>query len=119
MNITWRKLKMNPERATLTPAAGAALETGLPVRHRLEEQFANLEQQHEVAALGMWVFLATEVMFFGTLFVGLGVYRYLYPGAFERPAEKLNWFPGGLNPVVLLVSSFFRVLAVPHAKLGQ
>ena len=42
------------------------------VRHRLEEQYANLEQQNETAALGMWLFLATEIMFFGTLFTAAG-----------------------------------------------
>ena len=48
----------------------------------------DLEQQHEAASLGMWVFLATEVMFFGTLFLGLGVYRYLYAEAFEKASEQ-------------------------------
>ena len=58
------------------------------MRHRLEEQYANLEQQHEAAALGMWVFLATEVMFFGTLFLGVGVYHHQYPAAFEKASEQ-------------------------------
>jgi cytochrome c oxidase subunit 3 len=89
------------------------------VRHRLEEQFENLDQQHEAASLGMWVFLATEVMFFGTLFVSLGIYRLLYPEAFEVASEKLNWIIGGVNTVVLLVSSLTMVLAVHYAKLGQ
>jgi cytochrome c oxidase subunit 3 len=95
------------------------LEPTALVRHRLEEQFENLEQQHEVAALGMWVFLATEVMFFGTLFLGLAVYRYQYAEAFEKASEKLNWIIGGLNTVVLLVSSVTMVLAVHYAKVGR
>ena len=41
-------------------------------RDRLEEQYDDLEQQHEAAAIGMWVFLATEVMFFGALFLARG-----------------------------------------------
>ena len=67
----------------------------------------------------MWVFLATEVMFFGTLFLGLGVYRIQYRQAFEKASEKLNWIIGGINTVVLLVSSLFMVLAVHYAKLGR
>ena len=80
----------------------------------------DLEQQHETAALGMWVFLATEVMFFGTLF--LGARRLSLSSiaeAFEKASEKLNWMIGGINTVVLLVSSLFMVLAVHYAKLGQ
>ena len=88
-------------------------------RTSLEEQYENLDQQHEAAALGMWVFLATEVMFFGVLFLGVAVYRYLYPLAFEKASERLNWMIGGTNTVVLLVSSLTMVLAVHYARLGQ
>ena len=45
----------------------------------------------------MWIFLVTEVMFFGTLFLGLAAYRYLYGEAFEKASEKLNWMVGGIN----------------------
>jgi cytochrome c oxidase subunit 3 len=58
-------------------------------------------------------------MFFGALFLGLGAYRYAYPEAFERASEKLNWIIGGLNTVVLLVSSLMMVLAVHSAKAGR
>src|SRR5690348_5894457 len=68
---TWRKPKMNPDRSILTPVERDELELTALVRHRLEEQFADLEQQHEAASLGMWIFLATELLFFGTLFLGL------------------------------------------------
>jgi cytochrome c oxidase subunit 3 len=97
---------MNHEQAILTPAERDELEMTALVRHRLEEQFQDLEQQHEVASLGMWVFLATEVMFFGTLFTALAVYRSLYPEAFETASAKLNWLIGGLNTVVLLASAW-------------
>ena len=81
---------------------------------------ANLEQQHETAALGMWVFLATEVMFFGTLFLGAGrLPLSSTPRRSRRPASKLNWIIGGINTMVLLVSSLMMVLAVHYAKLGQ
>jgi len=111
---------MSPERAAvLTPEERDELELTVLVRHRLEEQFENLEQQHEVSSLGMWIFLATEVMFFGTLFVALGVYHFAYPQEFEKASERLNWIIGGINTVVLLVSSLFMVLAVHYAKLGD
>jgi cytochrome c oxidase subunit III len=110
---------MNSDNAILTHEEQDELQLTALVRHELEEQYENLEQQHEVAALGMWVFLVTEVMFFGTLFLGVGVYRYQYPEAFEKGSEKLNWIIGGTNTVVLLVSSLFMVLAVHYAKVGD
>jgi cytochrome c oxidase subunit 3 len=110
---------MSRESTILTPEEHDELELTALVRHRLEDQFHNLEQQHEAAALGMWVFLATEVLFFGTLFTGLAVYRTLYGDAFETASTRLNWIIGGINTVVLLVSSLTMVLAVHNAKLGQ
>jgi cytochrome c oxidase subunit 3 len=110
---------MSPDETVLTPEEREVLEDSFLVRHTLEEQYRDLRQQHETASLGMWVFLATEVMFFGTLFLGLGVYRYLYQDAFEAASVKLNWVVGGINTVVLLVSSLFMVLAVHYAKLGR
>jgi len=110
---------MNLDRSLLTPEEHDELRLTVLVRERLEEQFEDLRQQHDAASLGMWVFLATEVMFFGTLFLGLGVYRYLYPEAFEKASERLNWVIGGINTIVLLVSSLMMVLAVHSAKLGR
>jgi cytochrome c oxidase subunit 3 len=110
---------MSPENSILTPAERDELEVTVLVRRRLEEQFSDLGQQHEVASLGMWVFLATEVMFFGTLFLGVYTYRYLYPEEFERASERLNWAIGGVNTVVLLVSSLTMVLAVHYAREGR
>lgn len=110
---------MSPDRPRLAPQDENMLEHTVLVRHLLEEQYENLEQQTEAAVLGMWVFLATEVMFFGALFVGLGAYRYLYGEAFERASERLNWVIGGTNTVVLLVSSLMMALSVHYAKLGK
>jgi cytochrome c oxidase subunit 3 len=111
---------LTPEQSSiLTPEQRADLQHTAMVRHRLEEQYANLDQQHDTAALGMWVFLATEVLFFGALFTGLGAYRHQYPEAFERASEKLNFVIGGVNTVVLLVSSLFMVLGLHAAKVGN
>ena len=110
---------MSSDQSLLTWEERAELDLTALASHPLEEQYANLEQQHETAVLGMWAFLATEVLFFGTLFLGLTVYQVQYPEAFEKGSEKLNWFIGGVNTVVLLVSSLFMVLAVHYAKHGN
>ncbi|HEX3871802.1 MAG TPA: cytochrome c oxidase subunit 3 [Pirellulales bacterium] len=94
------------------------LEESFLVRHRLEEQYRDLDQQRHAAVFAMWVFLATEVMFFGVLFVSAGVYRYLHSEAVERASAKLNWMIGGGNTIVLLVSSFMMVMAVHYAQHG-
>ena len=89
------------------------------IRHRLEEQYRDLEHQTETAKLGMWLFLATEIMLFGSLFFGLGVYRYLYSVPFEKASEQLNWQVATANTLVLLISSFTMVMAVHYARLGN
>lgn len=88
-------------------------------KERLEEQYSTMEHQRETAAFGMWVFLATEVMFFATLFLSVFVYRAVSPKAVEEASVRLNWLIGGTNTVVLLVSSLTMVLAVHFSKLGN
>jgi len=110
---------MKLEQAILTPDERDELQLTALVIEPLGEQYRNRAQAHETAALGMWVFLVTEVMFFSPLFLGIAVYRTMYPVAFERASEKLNWVVGGVNTVVLLVSSLFMVLAVHEAKSGR
>jgi len=55
------------------------------------EQFVAVDQQRETASLGMWTFLATEVLFFGVLFTGFFVYRTRWPDAFKEGAHELKW----------------------------
>jgi len=110
---------MNPDMTLLTAEERENLNETMLVRGVLEEQFQDLDQQHQSAVLGMWVFLATEVMFFGVLFLGLSIYHSMYPVAFEVASEQLNWIIGGINTIVLLVSSLTIVLAVHHARHGN
>jgi len=77
----------NSDRPILTPDERVELEQTVLVLHPLEEQYADSEHAHSTATLGMWVFLATEVMFFGTLFLGLSSYRFLYPRRSRRRAS--------------------------------
>src|SRR4051812_27620846 len=82
-------------------------------------QFDSIEQQRDADALGMWVFLVTEVMFFGGLFAAYSVYRYLYPHAYEEVSRYMNLFLGTLNTGVLLTSSFSMVMAVHYCREGK
>ena len=85
----------------------------------LAHQFDDLEQQQEVATLGMWVFLATEVLFFGGLFVTYLVYRHWYPEAFTAGSRELLVWAGTTNTVVLITSSLTMALAVRAAQMGE
>jgi cytochrome c oxidase subunit 3 len=67
----------------------------------------------------MWIFLITEVMFFGGLFLAYTVYRHLYPDVFAIASSSMNVYYGAANTVVLLCSSLTMVLAVRAAQLGQ
>lgn len=84
----------------------------------LAHHFENLEQQREAGALGMWVFLVTEIMFFGGLFLAYIVYRAWYPAAFAAASHHLDVPLGGLNTAVLICSSLTMALAVYSAQVG-
>lgn len=81
--------------------------------------FDDVEQQHEASWLGMWVFLATEVMFFGGMFTGYFVYRHWYLQAFASASNHLDVLLGGINTAVLICSSFTMALAVHSAETDK
>ncbi|HKB11099.1 MAG TPA: cytochrome c oxidase subunit 3 family protein [Vicinamibacterales bacterium] len=85
----------------------------------LAHHFDNLDQQTEATTLGMWVFLVTEVLFFGGLFMVYTVYRTWYPAAFAAGSHSLDITLGTINTVVLITSSLTMALAVHAAQLGQ
>jgi cytochrome c oxidase subunit 3 len=76
-------------------------------------------QQFDSATFGMWVFLLTEIMFFGGMFGAYTVYRSMYPAAFAATSNFMNPAFGAANTAVLIVSSLTMALAVRAAHLGQ
>jgi len=85
----------------------------------LAHHFDTPEQQFASGKLGMWIFLATEILFFGGLFVAYAVYRANHPEIFDFAHTLLDKRLGGLNTVVLITSSFTMALGVRYAQLGQ
>jgi cytochrome c oxidase subunit III len=83
----------------------------------LSQQFDDVEQQSEASTLGMWVFLATEVMFFGGLLTAYAIYRTTADREFALASKELNVLLGCVNTVVLLSSSLTMALAVRAAQL--
>lgn len=85
----------------------------------LRHHFDTMAQQLDSATLGMWVFLLTEIMFFGGMFGAYTVYRTLYHDAFVSTSQHMNPAYGAANTAVLIVSSLTMALAVRASRLGN
>jgi cytochrome c oxidase subunit 3 len=85
----------------------------------LAHQFDSLEQQKESATLGMWLFLVTEVMFFGGLFLAYVIYRSRWPHVFAEASHHLDVVLGGINTAVLIASSLTMALAIWAAQVNK
>ncbi len=92
----------------------SATETTLLAHH-----FENIEQQHETNNLGMWMFLSTEIMFFGGIFGAYAMYRSRFFEGFVTGSELLNVTLGAVNTAILIGSSLTMALAVRAAQLGK
>lgn len=78
----------------------------------LRIQFDTMEQQTEAARLGLWLFLATELLFFGALFMGFTIYHLVYPVAFAAAEKQTNLVCGSVNTAIILTSGLFMSLAL-------
>jgi cytochrome c oxidase subunit 3 len=85
----------------------------------LRHHFANPEQQKEASTVGMWVFLVTEIMFFGGMFLAYFAYRQAYPAAFASASNKTNLWIGATNTTVLICSSLTMAMAVHFAAISK
>lgn len=85
----------------------------------LQHQFDDMKQQVDSVTIGMWAFLAQEIMFFGGMFTAYLVFRSRYPMAFAAGSNYLDAFLGGLNTLVLIVSSLTMALTVYYAQKSK
>jgi cytochrome c oxidase subunit 3 len=100
------------------PASGEHADVN--VHHpKLQHHFDDMAQQAEASTLGMWVFLVTEIMFFGGLFMAYLVYRTASPAAFREASHHLNVVYGTINTAVLICSSLTMAFAVRSAQTSQ
>jgi cytochrome c oxidase subunit 3 len=95
-----------------------ATATGLP-EHHVAHHFDSAEQEFDSAKTGMWLFLASEIMMFGALFVGALLFHTLHHGGFAEGAAHLDWRMGAINTFFLLTSGLTMGLAVVAAQAGQ
>jgi cytochrome c oxidase subunit III len=87
--------------------------------HALQHHFADMDQQREASTFGMWLFLVTEIMFFGGLFCAYLVYRSTYYSAFVAGSQTMNIWLGATNTAVLICSSLSMAMGVRCAQLGK
>jgi cytochrome c oxidase subunit III len=87
--------------------------------HALQHHFDNMEQQREASSLGMWIFLATEIMFFGGLMLAYLIYRLAYWHAFAAGSQSMTMWLGAVNTAVLICSSLTVALSVHAAQEGH
>lgn len=85
----------------------------------VQHHFVDSEQQFDAAKFGMWIFLVTEILFFGGLFAAYIVYRAWYPELFTLASEELNTLWGGVNTLVLIGSSLTVAMSIKSAQLNQ
>ncbi len=85
----------------------------------LKHHFADLDQQRETSTFGMWLFLVTEIMFFGGMFCAYLVYRVLYFNSFGAASTTLSIKLGTTNTAVLICSSLTMAMAVHSAAIGK
>ena len=87
--------------------------------HELRHHFENMEQQRGASSMGMWVFLITEIMFFGGMFMAYLTYRYEYFTAWQEGSQHMDFWIGTINTAVLICSSLTMVLAVLAIQQGR
>ena len=85
----------------------------------LGHHFSSLARQNEAMRLGMWLFLATEILLFAGLFTGYAVYRFEFPEAFKEASRHLELTAGTVNTLVLITSSLTVALAIHYARSNR
>jgi cytochrome c oxidase subunit 3 len=85
----------------------------------LQHHFSDVEQQRESAKLGMWIFLLTEVLLFGGLFVAYGIFRSWYPDMFYNAHKHLDVMLGTINTIVLITSSVTMALSIRSMQVSK
>ncbi|MDR3608066.1 MAG: cytochrome c oxidase subunit 3 family protein [Oligoflexia bacterium] len=93
-------------------------ESAYPVHH-VGHHFNNASDEFEAAKQGMWVFLVTEILMFGGLFVAYGIFRGMYPEMYVEAHHALQMKMGALNTIVLITSSLTMALAVSATQRGK
>ena len=89
------------------------------ITHQVAHHFDNADQEFQSAKMGIWIFLVTEILFFGGLFCAYVVFRVWHPDMYHEAASHLSWKLGAVNTLALISSSYTMAMAVRCAQLGS
>jgi cytochrome c oxidase subunit 3 len=87
--------------------------------HHFAHHFKNAEHEYQSSKEGVWLFMATEILMFGGLFIGYCIYHTLYPEMFAEGAKYLDWKMGFINTLVLIFSSLTMALGIYYLQRNQ
>ena len=91
----------------------------MKTKHKHAHHFDSYNQEVLAGKLGVWIFLCTEILMFGGLFVGYIIYHNQYLDVFKAGAKFLDWKMGSINTIVLLVSSFTMAMSIYYAQKNK
>jgi len=104
----------------MSEAAAHGPGSGAQGEHRfLAHHFANMDRQVDASRLGMWLFLATEILLFVGLFTAYSVYRYSFPEAWAQASRHSEIWAGTTNTFVLVTSSLTVALAIHFVRVNN
>jgi cytochrome c oxidase subunit 3 len=81
--------------------------------------FRDSEHQFDTSKTGIWLFMVTEILMFGGLFVGYAIFHRIYPEMFAEGAKQLDWKMGFINTLVLIFSSFTMALGLYYCQIKR
>jgi cytochrome c oxidase subunit 3 len=90
-----------------------------PGQHHYAHHYDSAEHEYQTSKQGVWLFLVTEVLMFGGLFVGYAIFHHLYPEVFKIGSKFTDWRLGATNTVVLLTSSLTMALGIYYVQVGK
>ena len=89
------------------------------IKHHHAHHFESAQQEYQTSKFGIWLFMVTEILMFGGLFVGFAIFNNIYPEIFEEGATFLDWKMGAANTVVLLTSSLTMALGIHYIQVDK
>src|SRR5262245_58625138 len=108
---------------TIDTKKAAALDIGEDVplykKYKAAHHFRSATEEFDAVKLGFWLFLTTEILLFAGIFVGYAIFRTWYPEAWAEGSGMLDWRWGGLNTIVLLISSYTMATAIFSCQTGR
>jgi cytochrome c oxidase subunit III len=87
--------------------------------HHFAHHFKNAQHEYLTSKEGVWLFLTSEILMFGGLFVGYLIYHHMYPQVFHEGSKHLDWRLGGLNTIILITSSLTMVLGIHYNQHNE